>query len=490
MITTGRQAARRAAGSVRRRWHNRDSPLLSVVVPVYNAAQLVEESLQSVIDQQYRNIEVIAVDDGSTDDSLAVLRAFAVRHPQVTVLSQANGGVGVARHTGTQAATGEYLTYVDADDTVTRTGIQVAMDGLRRSGSDVSVMPYQRREGDVIRPAAPWIRDVHARPAEGVVLADRPDVLVNAIPGGKIFRRSFWDEHGLVYPTVLLAGDQRVAAEAFLKARSLDITGVPGYTWRRMATSISQGHVTAAAVHARHDAMDAVLEILAPLPSARDERILQYLRHNVPNSLLKLERADDDYLDALIERVPHIVEVAPPDRYAAEVPAQYRVLHALLAAGDRDAIWRFVRAEGMQPEMHPSGEEPAGTTVYLPGWGRDAVPPEAYVLTAEQTAPRCVVRSARRTGSDLVLDLCAWVPNIEMQAPELVVKTDGDVVDVVPGGDPQVVTSRQGAQRRYARSGWVVTVRGAARRAPRAVTVTLTDGHRSGTATAVIHRTG
>ena len=459
-----------------------------MVIPVYNGADYVEESLRSVIDQHYRHIEVVVVDDGSTDDSLEVVRTFARSHPQVTVLSQPNGGVGVARRTGTDAATGDFLTFVDADDTVTRSGIQTAMDTLRRSGSDVSVMPYQRQEGDVVRPPAPWIRALHASPAEGVVLADRPDVLVNAIPGGKIFRRSFWDEHGLVYPTVLLAGDQRVAAEAFLKARTFDITGDVGYTWRRMATSISQGHVTAAAVHARQDAIDAVLEILEPLPSAREERILQYLRHNIPNSLLKLERADDDYLDALMERVPGVVAQAPPGRYAAEVPAQYRVLNALLAGGDRAAVWRFVAAEGMQPEMHPSGDEPAGPTVYLPGWQVDPLPPETYVMTAEQTSAKALVRAVAHDGPDLVLDVAAWFTNIDLNDPTLAVKTDGDLVDILPGAEPHVVTSRQGAQRRYPGSGWTVTLRGAARRAPTTVTVTLEDGSRSGTVTATIPR--
>ena len=475
-----------AAG--RRRWRNRDSPLLSVVVPVYNGADFIEEALQSVLDQQYRRVEIIVVDDGSTDDSLAIARAFARSHPEVTVLSQPNGGVGVARRTGTEASTGDWLTFVDADDLVTRSGIQTAMDTLRRSGSDVSVMPYQRLEGTVVRPAAPWIRDLHDRPAEAVLLADRPDVLLSAIPGGKIFRRSFWDEHGLVYPTVLLAGDQRVAAEAFLKARSIDITGDVGYTWRRQATSISQGHVTAAAVHARQDAIDSVLEILRPLPVARDERILQYLRHNIPNSLLKLERADDEYLAALVERVPRIVDAAPVGRYAAEIPAQYRVLYALLAAGDHAPIWRFVQAEGMQPEMHPSGDEPAGRTAYLPGWGVDDVPPKTYVLTDEQTTARAVVRSARRDEGDLVLDVAAWFPNIEMVAPTLSVKTDGDLVDVAPGAEPHVVASRQGAERRYAGSGWTLTFRGAGRRTPRTVTVTLQDGSRAGTVTARIPR--
>jgi len=231
-----------------------------------------------------------------------------------------------------------------------------------------------------------------------------------------------------------------------------------------------------------------VLEILEPLPVARDERILQYLRYNIPNSLLKLERADDDYLDALIDRVPRVVAAAPPERYATEVPAQHRVLNALLAAGEHSAVWRFVRAEGMQPEMHPSGDEPDGPTVYLPGWQLDDVNPGDYVLTDEQTSARAAVRGVRRDGADLVLDVAAWFGNLELVAPELTVKTDGDMADVVHRGEPHVVTSRQGAQRRYAGSGWEVTLRGAGRRAPSTLTVTLEDGDRSGTATATIPR--
>ena len=161
---------------------------------------------------------------------------------------------------------------------------------------------------------------------------------------------------------MLLAGDQIVTAEAYLDGRRhRHLRACTAYTWRRMESSISQGQVTAAAVHARHDAIDAVLEDSAShCRTYASERALQYLRYNIPNSVLKLERADDAYLDALIERVPPVVAAAPADRYAAEVPAQYRVLYALLAAGDREAIWRYVRAEGMQSEMHPSGLEPPG----------------------------------------------------------------------------------------------------------------------------------
>jgi hypothetical protein len=358
------------------------------------------------------------------------------------------------------------------------------MDVLEETGSDISVMPYQRQESTAIRPPAPWIRNLHAKPARHTTLSERPDVLVNAIACAKIFRRTFWDSTQLTFPTVLLAGDQIVTATAYRDASGIDISGVTGYTWRRQESSISQGQVTAEAVHARQDAIDAVLEVLAPLPDVRAERALQYLRYNIPNSVLKLERADDAYLDALIERVPRIVDAAPGDRYAREVPAQYRVLYTLLANGDRDTIWRYVRAEGMQSEMHPSGMEPAGLTAYLPGWKSDPVPAEAYVLTAEQTALKVLVRGSRAEGPDLVLDVAAWFPNVDPADPTLQVKTDGDVADIEHVGEPAVFTSRMGSERVYPGSGWTVTLRGAARRAPNQVTVTLTDGSHAGTVTA------
>ena len=91
-------------------------PLLSVVVPVYNAAKFLPHCLDSLCGQTYRNLEIVCVNDGSTDDSLAVLKKYASRDTRIKVIRQENAGVSAARNRGLDAATGELVTFVDADD--------------------------------------------------------------------------------------------------------------------------------------------------------------------------------------------------------------------------------------------------------------------------------------------------------------------------------------------------------------------------------------
>lgn len=90
-----------------------DEPLISCIVPVYNGERFLAEALQSILDQTYQSLEVLVVDDGSTDGSAEVVDRFAGR---VTCIHQTNGGPASARNTGVRAAAGAYLAFLDADD--------------------------------------------------------------------------------------------------------------------------------------------------------------------------------------------------------------------------------------------------------------------------------------------------------------------------------------------------------------------------------------
>lgn len=96
----------------------KNQPLISVIVPVYNVEKYLNRCLQSIYDQTYQNIEVILVDDGSTDSSLRLLEKYVKDDPRAKIIRQSNKGLSAARNTGIQHAKGEYLTFIDSDDYV------------------------------------------------------------------------------------------------------------------------------------------------------------------------------------------------------------------------------------------------------------------------------------------------------------------------------------------------------------------------------------
>lgn len=465
----------RLTGRLARR--GRGGPLLSVIVPIYNVEDYLGECLDSIRSQSYRNLDIVIVDDGSPDRSHDIALRHAARDKRIRIVRRPNGGLSAARNTGVAASTGDFLTFVDSDDIVTSDGLAAAMASLAETGSDVAVLGYARlREGKQAKAAA-WIRDLHARGRRSVTLAEIPEVMVNATAWAKVIARNFYLDKGLHFVEGAIYEDQAFTAQMYACAASIDVLTEVGYVWRVNETSISQGHVTVENLTGRLDAADDSLRALEGHP-ARPDRALQLVRFNLPNSLLKLERADDDYLATLIARVPRILGAVPADRFESEVPAQYRVLYALIGHGEHRRIWDYIAAEGMQVEMHPSGFEVAGLTAYLPGWGSDPVPPPAYVLTADQTEFRArIVRARHLSSASFEIDVQGWFQNVGDPATvTATVEADGTALEV--GVEPNhldaVVSSRQGAERRYAGSGHTLTVHHDLRRLPATLDVTVT----------------
>lgn len=92
----------------------KSNPLVSVIIPLYNAERFVEETIESVLNQTYRNLEIIVIDDGSSDNSLQVANKYKSRG--IKIFSQANRGASAARNLGIQHATGDFIQFLDADD--------------------------------------------------------------------------------------------------------------------------------------------------------------------------------------------------------------------------------------------------------------------------------------------------------------------------------------------------------------------------------------
>jgi glycosyltransferase involved in cell wall biosynthesis len=107
--------------------------LISIVVPVYNSEKYLEKCLVSLINQTYKNIEIIVINDGSTDGSLDIAKQLAKRDSRVKVYSKKNGGLSSARNHGIEKASGEYIGFVDSDDYIDCNMYSYLYDALEKN---------------------------------------------------------------------------------------------------------------------------------------------------------------------------------------------------------------------------------------------------------------------------------------------------------------------------------------------------------------------
>ncbi len=124
------------------------TPLISVIIPVYNVEKYLRRCLDSVIVQTYRNLEIICVDDGSVDESGKICDQYAVRDARIKVIHQENQGLSAARNRGLDAADGEYIAFVDSDDYILEDMYKKMLDKLLNYNVDLCVCQWQYEFSD------------------------------------------------------------------------------------------------------------------------------------------------------------------------------------------------------------------------------------------------------------------------------------------------------------------------------------------------------
>ena len=123
--------------------------MISVIVPVYNVEKYLRACLESIVNQTYRDLEIILVDDGSTDSSGIICGEYAEKDARVKVIHKENGGASSARNAGLNIAQGEYITFVDSDDTIELDMIDCLLSSVREA--DVVICKARIvREGEIL----------------------------------------------------------------------------------------------------------------------------------------------------------------------------------------------------------------------------------------------------------------------------------------------------------------------------------------------------
>ena len=114
-------------------------PLVSIVIPVYNSEKYLEECLDSVLGQTYHNLEIICVNDGSSDSSGTILERYALADKRIQIITKENGGPASARNDGLSKAKGKYIQFLDSDDFFDKELIRITVDKAIRTDSQIVI---------------------------------------------------------------------------------------------------------------------------------------------------------------------------------------------------------------------------------------------------------------------------------------------------------------------------------------------------------------
>ncbi len=199
-------------------------------MPAYDVAAYLPECLDSILAQRHRELDVVVVDDGSPDQSGEIAEAYAARDSRVRVVHTGNRGLGAARNEGLRHVRGVYLAFADSDDVVPPTAYSSMVAALERSGSDLAVGSVELLEPSGPR-EPPWLRRLHQPARTGIRVAEHPGILGDVFAWNKMFRRSFWDTSGLMWPEGVRYEDQPTTTAAYLAGR-FDVLSQVVYGWR------------------------------------------------------------------------------------------------------------------------------------------------------------------------------------------------------------------------------------------------------------------
>ena len=193
--------------------------LVSVIVPVYKVENYLERCVDSILAQTYKELEIILVDDGSPDRCGEICEQYASRDARIRVIHKANGGLSDARNVGVKHASGEYLLFVDSDDSVAPDLVEKTEAEAERTGCDLVLFDYIRLEDDGTREVC------HAGLPEHVemTLEKYPQILINSALSAwsKLYRREFYIKAEHDFPKGRLYEDLGTIPKLYLDAESI-----------------------------------------------------------------------------------------------------------------------------------------------------------------------------------------------------------------------------------------------------------------------------
>lgn len=261
----------------------KQTPLISVIVPVYNVIGYLARCIESILSQTYTNLEIILVDDGSSDGSESECDAWKATDPRIKVIHKKNGGLSSARNAGIDVATGDYLGFIDSDDYIELDMYETLLSAILASKKEIAccgmVLEYPT-----------FIKRINI--LDSPIEYNKEESFRNALLGHniglsaccKLYNRSLFSE--IRFPFGKLSEDMPVLFQLMDKANGLICTGLPSYHYVTRAGSISKSEYS----HRKYDAFEFALEIREHVQKTYPhlDKESGYFCHRIASSLLQV----------------------------------------------------------------------------------------------------------------------------------------------------------------------------------------------------------
>lgn len=204
-------------------------PLLTIVIPCYNVASYIEECLKSVLEQTYTNIQILTVNDGSTDDTLEYLKNYAQHDKRIEIIDQANTGLGAARNAALLYIKGDYITFLDSDDYLAKDAVEKLLNEAIKTNADITIGARVKfnSKNSFISPKA-----LFAKKQEGYAHKFTAVYGLVAVHG-KLFESGFFFKNKLKFQELRAQEDCAFTYLAYFKASKIAVIKEPAYYYRK-----------------------------------------------------------------------------------------------------------------------------------------------------------------------------------------------------------------------------------------------------------------
>lgn len=227
---------------------------ISIVVPVYNVEEFLPRCVESILKQSYKNLEILLIDDGSTDNSGTLCDNYAKNNQNIRVYHKKNGGLSDARNYGIEKATGNYIAFIDSDDYIAEDYCKILYNNLIKYEADISICAFIKTDGknDNIEENKEQITTYTGIDKQKNILNHMNTI--TTVAWNKLYRKEMWDN--LRYPKGKINEDEFVVHYLMHKAKKVVYTNIILYYYYQRANSIMKKKFSSE----RFDVIDAFQE--------------------------------------------------------------------------------------------------------------------------------------------------------------------------------------------------------------------------------------